>query len=307
VSEGKRKFSGAGSTIVCLRVCLASNVGLAALKFFAGITGHSHALIADAMNSLLDVISSTVAWLGHHISLRPPDERHPYGHGNADVLAAVFVGIVVFGTGLFVARGAWLALIDRTTERPTMLPVIVAVGVIIIKAVLFKYADLVAAQSRSPAVQASAVDHKSDVLATSAALVGVVGARAGVAILDPLAALAVAVLIIYHAVRMLYGNVHILMSGQPATTQLNPIKQTLIGIPEIKGLHRTRARTLGSRIIIYAEILVDGSLSVNAGHEVAAQARRIVLEHHPEVMDVVVHVEPLEPFRAATAEVREGE
>jgi len=295
------------SPMACLRIGLASNVGLAGIKLFAGVVGYSHALIADAINSLLDIISSAVAWFGHRISLRPPDDEHPYGHGNADVLAAVFVGMIVFGTGLFIARGAWVTLRAGGAERPSLLPVIVAMGVISVKAILFKYAERVGTVSRSPVVQAGAVDHKADVLATSGALVGVAGAHAGWTFLDPLAALWVAVLIIYHAGRILYGNVHILMSGQPASTRLNPIKQTLIDVPEVKGLHRTRARTLGSGIILYAEILVDGGLTVNAGHRVAEHARRVVRENHPEVLDVVVHVEPLEPFRALTAEVRDPE
>jgi len=293
--------------VACLRIGLAGNVGLAGIKLFAGVVGHSHALIADAMNSLLDIVSSAVAWFGHRISLRPPDDEHRYGHGNADVLAAVFVGMIVFGTGLFIARGAWVTLRAGGGERPTLLPLIVAIGVIAAKAILYKYTNRVAAESRSPVVQASAVDHKADVLATSGALIGVAGARAGWAFLDPLAALWVGVLIIYHAGRILYGNVYILMSGQPSSGRLDPIKQTLIDIPEVKGLHRTRARTMGSRIILYAEILVDGELTVNAGHDVAERARRVVRENHPEVLDVVVHIEPLEPFRALTAEVRDAE
>ncbi len=298
---------GWGSAIVCLRIALVANILLAVAKLFAGLVGNSRALVADAINSLLDVVSSTVAWIGHRISLRPPDETHPYGHGNADVLAALFIGLIIFGTGIYVAEGAWSAIRGEPLGRPTLLPVIVAIGVIIAKATLYRYTERVARTTRSPAVQASAADHKSDVLATSGALVGVAAAWAGWPLLDPLAAVWVAALIIYHAVRILYDNVHILMSGQPAPARLSLIKNTLVEIPEIKGLHHTHARTLGSRIIVYAEILVRGDLSVSSGHELAKRARQAVLDRHPEVMDVVVHVEPMEPSRAGTAEASKTE
>jgi len=304
-TEGKK--AGLNSAIVCLRICLLANMLLAAAKLFAGIMGHSRALVADAINSLLDVVSSAVAWIGHRISLRPADEGHPYGHGNADVLAALFIGLVIFGTGIFVAEEALSAIRGEVPKQPTLLPVIVAGAVIIAKGILYKYTDRVARVTRSPAVRASAADHKSDVLATSGALVGIGAAWAGWPLLDPLAAVWVAVMIIYHAVHILYDNVYVLMSGQPAMTRLRPIKRTLVEIPEIKGLHHTRARTLGSRIIVDVEILVDGDLSVSDGHEVAKRARRVVLDRHPEVTDVIVHVEPAVPFRTKTAEVKKKE
>jgi cation diffusion facilitator family transporter len=300
-------MSGPDSAIVCLRICVVANGLLAAVKLFAGIVGNSRALVADGINSLVDVISSVVAWVGNWISHRPPDRGHPYGHGNADVLAALFVGVVVFSTGIFVAEHAWTALRGGGLHSPTLLPVIVAAGVIIAKMVLYKYTFRVAQLTRSPAVYATAIDHKSDVLATSGALIGIFAARIGWPILDPLAALWVAALIMYHAIRILYDNVYILMSGQPDAAMLDPIKQTLTQTAAVKGLHHTRARTLGSKFIIYAEILVDGTLSVYEGHEVAGRARRAVLERHPEVQDVIVHVEPLETFRAALEGVNSTE
>lgn len=294
-------MSGINSAIVCLRICTVANALLAVAKLFAGIVGNSRALVADGINSVMDVVSSAVAWIGNWISRRPPDRGHPYGHGNADVLAAVFVGMVVFGTGVFVAEHAWSALRGKDLPSPTLLPVLVAVGVIITKGILYKYTIGVARMSRSPAVRAMAIDHKSDVLATSGALVGVFAARLGWPVLDPLAALWVAALIIYHAVRILYDNVYILMSGQPDMAMLEPIKKTLVDAPEVEGLHHVRARTLGSQVIVYAEILVDGSLSVHEGHEAAGQVRRSVLDRHPEVLDVVIHVEPTESFRTMSA------
>ncbi len=299
-------MSGIKSANACLQICAAVNIVLAAAKLFVGIIGNSRALVADGVNSLVDVVSSLVAWIGHRISLRPPDRGHPYGHGNADVLAALLVGLAILTTGLFVAGHAWSAFRGEGLQPPTFMPVLVAVGVIIIKIILYKYTIRVAAATRSPAVRATAVDHKSDVLATSGVLVGIFAARIGWPALDPLAAMWVAAMIMYHAVRILYDNVYILMSGQPDPALLRPIKETLVETPAVEGLHHTRARTLGSRIIVYAEILVDGALSVSEGHEVAGRARRSVLDRHAEVMDVIIHVEPMESFRAASAEVKKA-
>ena len=297
-------MSQINSAIVCLRICTLVNGLLAVAKLTAGTVGYSRALVADGINSLVDIISSAVAWTGHWISRQPPDRGHPYGHGNADVLAALFVGLVIFGTGIFVAQNAWAELRGGDMHSPTLLPGVVAAGVIITKVILYKYTTGVARITRSPAVRAQAVDHKSDVLATSGALIGIFAARIGWPLLDPLAALWIAALIIYHAVRILYENAYILMSGQPAAALLDPIKRTLNETSGIKGLHHTRARTMGSQVIIYAEILVDGALSVHEGHEVAGRARKAVLDRHPEVQDVIVHVEPLEAFRTQQEEAK---
>ncbi len=299
-------MSRRNSAIVCLQISLAVNVLLAAAKLFAGIVGHSRALIADGINSLADIVSATVAWVGHRISLRPPDEGHPDGHGNADVLAALFVALMVFGTGLFVAQDAWLAFTaEEKPQIPSLLPVIVAIGVILIKSALYIYSLRVAKSSRSPAVLAGAIDHKADIWATSGALIGVFAARVGWPMLDPWAAIWVAGMILYHAVRIVIDNVHILMAGQPPPGQLLPIKETLVGIPQIDGLHRTRARTIGTQMIFYAEILVDPKLSVEEAHEIGRRGRRAVLEQHPEVLDVVIHCEPREEHRLESAEYTE--
>ncbi len=282
----------ADSASTCLRVCVVSNALLAIIKFIAGVVGNSQALIADGINSVVDIVSSGVAWIGHRISLSPPDRDHPYGHGNADVLAAVFVGLVIFFTGIFVGGRAWTAIQHGDLPRPSLLPVLVAVGVIVAKWILYLYTMRVAGKTRSPAVQATATDHKSDILATSGALAGVFGAWVGVPVLDPIAAIWVAALILYNAIRVLTGNIHILMSGRPDRSVTEPVIETIRKIPGVEGFDRIRARQLGSRVIIDLEILVDRDLSVDAGHEIARQARTTALRDHPTILDVVVHVEP---------------
>ncbi len=282
----------ARSASVCLRICLISNTLLAIVKFIAGILGNSQALIADGINSVVDVVSSGVAWIGHRISLNPPDKDHPYGHGNADVLAALFVGLVIFFTGIFVGGQAWVTIRDGDLPRPTLLPVLVAIGVIISKWILYLYTTRVGNKTHSPAVQATAADHKSDIIATSGALAGVFGAWVGVPILDPLAALWVAALIVYNAIRILTGNVHILMAGQPDPAVTEPVVETIRGVQGVEGFDRVRARQLGSKVILDIEILVDKGLTVDAGHEIARKARTVALRDHPTILDVVVHVEP---------------
>ena len=125
--------------IASTRLSLLVNILLLILKLIGGIVGRSQALIADALNSLLDIVANIVVWLGINISRKPPDENHPYGHGNADTLAAIFVAMVLIITGGYIGREAYDSIITHNFRSPTYLATVAAVITIVVKSVLYKY------------------------------------------------------------------------------------------------------------------------------------------------------------------------
>ncbi|MEW5700865.1 MAG: cation diffusion facilitator family transporter [Candidatus Zixiibacteriota bacterium] len=283
----------------CLRIGLAANVLLVAVKFFGGFKGHSQALVADGLNSMLDVVAGTVSVVGYRWAVRPPDRTHHWGHHNAETLAALLVGLGILATGGVIVRDALVTLSSGAARVPTPWTIWIALAVILTKSCLYLYTRLVAGRTRSPVVSATATDHAADVVATAGVLIGVIGAQFGMPALDPVAAFWVAIVILVNAVRVLRENTSILIGGAPPEHTMKAITDTLSTVPGVKGLHRTKVRSAGRHLLIDTEVLVDGSLTVDAAHEIASLAGDRVLAAHPTVADVVVHIEPHTERRAA--------
>ncbi len=276
----------------CTRIGLEVNIGLTLGKLWAGIFGHSQAMIADALHSLSDVISTGVVFFGLRIAQKPPDRDHPYGHGEADTLAALFVSLVLLLTGVYIGISALQIFIHRRFQAPTQIALWAAVGSILLKWVLYRYTLKAGELSQSSALLANAYDHKSDSYSSMAALAGILGARLGWRYLDPLAGLFIAVLILKISFRLLKSNLHLLMEGAPDRSIVDRIEEIALQVPGLKGIKETRVRSLGSEYVVDMKIVVEGEMSVYEGHKVASEVREILLRRGERIKDVMVHVNP---------------
>jgi cation diffusion facilitator family transporter len=264
--------------------------------------GRSQSLVADGFNSMLDVVAGTISLVGYRVASKPADEDHHYGHANAETLAALIIGLLIIATGGIIVRDAIVALWHGSSETPSLWTLWVAGGVIVTKLALYIYSRGVADRERSHVVSATATDHAADVIATSGVIVGLVGAQLGFPALDPIAAFWVAAVILYHAFRIVRDNIFVLLGGAPSDDVIKGITTTLRGVPGVLGLHRTKVRTAGQRLVVDTEILVPGTLSVEDAHQISNDAADHVLAQHPQVAEVIVHVEPHSPRRAAEGE-----
>ncbi len=288
ISPLKKYESPEGST----RLSFGANILLLALKIFGGFWGGSVALIADSFNSFLDLLANSAVYIGIKVARRPADADHQYGHGNADVIAASLVAVIIFGTGIFIGFNSIHVIIDGIKEAPHPLATGVAAFTIILKAFLYRFTRDIAVESRSPAVYANAQDHKSDVYASSGALVGIIFAQIGFPILDPIGGLWVAFFIVRNGAMLIQQNIHTLMSGAPDRETIERVRATAGEIPAVKGIVTTRMRTLGAQHIVDLEIFVDKNLSVWEGHKIAHEVRDRLLSKYDDIIEVMVHVEP---------------
>lgn len=283
-----RLATAEGST----RLSLGVNFILLVLKLSGGFIGHSRALVADGINSLLDLITNSIVWLGVRIARKPADADHQYGHGNADTLAAVFVALVLLITGGYIGSQAIAAIVQRNFQTPSWLATSVAIFTIVVKTGLFRYTLRIGRQESSPAVIANAYDHRSDVIASSGVLFGIVVAQLGAPILDPIGGLWVGIWILRQSVKIMKENLHTLMSGAPDQTLMEEVKKTLGSIAEVRKVKAARMRTLGGHHIADVDIQVDGHISVLAGHDIAEKVRALLLARHKQMLDAMVHIEP---------------
>ncbi len=276
----------------CTLVGLVINIALAIFKLLAGIFGLSYAMVADAIHSFSDCFATGVVYVGLRIGEKPPDEGHPYGHANAETIAAFVVALIILATGVFVGVSAVQLIAHKDFETPATIALAAAAVSIVVKEGLFRYTLKVGERSNSPAVIANAWDHRSDAYSSMAALAGILGARLGFQYLDPIAGLVVSALIIKMSLTILRPNIGILMDEKPESALLDKIRGATLGIAGVEAIDSIRVHQRGSTFTIDIEVAVDGGLSVKQGHQIAAEVRNRLLREIEHVQDVMVHVNP---------------
>lgn len=273
---------------------ISTSILLAVGKGVAGILGNSFALIADAVESIGDIFTAIVMYLGLKKAAEPPDENHPYGHGKAEPIAALVVVLGLFIAATFIA----VESIGNLTSRhhpPAWWTLIVLAGVIIIKESLSRYVSGVGESVESNAIQADAFHHRSDAITSAAAFIGIsialIGGK-GYEIADDWAALFASAIILYnawHIGRPAFGE---LMDEQPDPEWLNEVEKIALTHPEVKSIEKVRLRKLGFDMLMDFHLRVPADLSVEEGHRICHEVKDELLELHPYLRDVLIHLEP---------------
>jgi cation diffusion facilitator family transporter len=273
---------------------LATNVLLSAAKLVAGVAGHSHALVADACESLTDIFSSIIVWRGVVVAAAPADEDHPYGHGKAEPLAAA----VVSGILLFVA--GWITIealnnLGRPRPVPKIFTLLVLFGVIVIKEGLFRFVSREADSVESSAVRADAWHHRSDAITSVAAAMGISVALIGgenFAWADDTAAMAAAGVIVWNGWRLLRPALSELMDKAPDHKLVEQIQQIAETIPGVGRVEKCFVRKMGYQFYAEMHVEVEPQMTVLRSHEIAHEVKDKVREAMSVVSDVLVHIEP---------------
>jgi cation diffusion facilitator family transporter len=271
-------------------------LGVNALLFVAkgGVyleTG-SLAVGSEAVNSLADAAYSLVVVAGLYLTTRPPDFEHPHGHERIEPFVSLFVALGIFAAGGVVLWQAGTAVLDGTvTVTRSPIAVAVLVGTALTKYLLYRYCLRVGTENRSPALVATALDNRNDILTAGAALVGVLGAAAGFPLLDPLAAGVVAVGILYTGVEVVRDNVDYLVGAAPPEDLRAEIVERALAHEDVEGVHDVIAHYVGPEIDVSLHVEVAGDRTLREAHDIETD----VVERIgalAEVDDVFVHVDP---------------
>lgn len=279
-------------------ISTAANILLTLGKGIIGIVAGSEALFADGIHSAADTVASAAALSALAVSNRPADEDHPYGHGKAEVVASAAVAAVLFLAGLNIVYTAGHSFFLRPNAPE--LPALYAAAVsLILKEVLYRYTAGLGRKLNSPALKALAEDHRSDIWASWAAIAGIGAAVAGehlqvpqLAFADPLAALLVGLLILRLAYTMGKEAVHTLMERNVDPRLLQEFTELVLSVPEIRRVDRLRARTHGHYILVDVRAAVQADKTIQEGHDIIRQVKAAVMNAHPEVREVLVHLNP---------------
>ena len=275
-------------------VVLAANVVLAVAKGGVWFETGSLAVGSEAVNSLSDALYSIVVLAGLYLTTQPPDFEHPHGHERIEPFVSLFVAVGVFAAGGLVL---WRSTMSVLTGDVTVTTGPLAVGVLVATAGakygLYRYCLYVGEETRSPAVVATALDNRNDILTAVAALVGVVGARMGAPVLDPIAAGVVSLGILYTGWEIVEDNVDYLVGRAPPEDLRAEIVKRALAHPEVEGAHDVVAHYVGPEIDVSMHIEVEGDRTLREAHDIETDVVESVREL-PEVDDVFVHVDPKE-------------
>lgn len=273
------------------------NLILAIIKLIAGIVGHAYALVADAVESTADIFSSLVVYGGLRIAAQPADEDHPYGHGRAEALAGALVALMLLIAAVGIAIEA-VREIRTPHHTPKAWTLGVLVGVIVIKQILASKVFRIGSETRSTAIMADAQHHRSDVITSTAAFVGI-----SIAVLggpgweqaDDWAALVASVVICYNGMKMLRPAINDLMDRVPENHVVESIAVAAIGVPEVRAIEKLKVRKVGLQYAVDLHVQADPLMPLHDAHIVSGKVKSAIRAAMPAVDGVLVHMEPYEP------------
>ena len=270
------------------------NLLLSAGKLFAGIFANSGAMISDAVHSASDVFSTIIVMIGVKISGKDSDNDHPYGHERLECVAAIILATVLAATGIGIGYGAVVKIMagDYNVEMPGILALVAAVVSILVKELMFWYTRYYAKQIDSSALMADAWHHRSDSLSSIGALIGIIGARLGFGIMEPLASVVICIFIEKAAYDIFMDAVNKMVDKSCDDETMEKIKACAMNIPGVENIDLLRTRVFGNKIYVDMEIAADGNKTLDETHAVAERVHDAIEQEFPKVKHIMVNVNP---------------
>jgi cation diffusion facilitator family transporter len=267
---------------------------LAAIKIITGIIGNSYALIADGIESLTDIFTSSIVLTGLYFASKPADEDHPYGHGKAEPFAGVAVAVGIFIAAMVIVVQSIYEIITPH-HAPAPFTLIVLIVVIVTKETLFRFVIKVGTTVNSIAIKSDAWHHRSDAITSAAAFIGIsialIGGT-GFESADDFAALFASVIIMINAYRIFKPALYELLDTAPPVQVIQKVKDTAVKVENVMGIDKCFVRKMGFDYLVDIHVLVDANLPVHKGHEIGHKVKDELMKEYSNISDVLVHIEP---------------
>jgi cation diffusion facilitator family transporter len=271
-----------------------ANIILTLAKFYFGIAGHSEALVADGFNSLSDIFAGLVVYISFKISNKPQDKEHPYGHAKAEMIATFLVALILILFGLSIIAVSSFKLYFRYYERPAFDTLIVASATIIIKEILYRWTLRWGRLLKSTGLIATAYDHRSDVVVSTAVVIGIIFAIKGYYYMDPIAGIVVSFFIFRLAVKLIKESISNLMDESPPASVVDKIKNLIASVKGVEHITNIKVRKSGPYFYIDVEIEINQNMTVKMSHDIAESVKSRLMSSNIYINDVMVHINPFE-------------
>lgn len=271
---------------------VAVNFLLTIVQLIVGWTAHSQSLIAHGLHSFSDLLSDFLVLWANHQGAHPADAAHPYGHARIETAATLVLGIslTLVGGGILITAGRQLTAMG---EMPPVeaLAFWIALVTLAAKEGLFHYLRAVAQRLHSAVMMANAWHTRADAASALVVAVGIGGSLLGWPFLDLLAAVLVGFMILKMGLQFAWEALRELVDTGLSEEDVAAIRLTLAETPGVLDLHELRTRRMAHRVLVDVHLQVDGGITVREGHEIGESARHRVLAVHPQVLDVLIHLD----------------
>ena len=275
---------------------LGTNLFLSILKFIVGFLGNSQAVIADAIHSLSDMTTDVAVLFGVKFWSAPADDNHPYGHERIETVVTIVIGIILALVAWEIGFNAISTVRDVDLEQPGKIALIGSIVSIILKEILYRWTASIGKRIKSPALMANAWHHRSDALSSIPVLLAVGASLINPvwAFVDRIGAFIVSLFILKVARDIIKPALFELTDRGASQKDRDEIRQIVMKIKGIQSVHKIRTRKLGYSFFVDLHVLVDGEMTVRQGHEISEIVQRELIDNGPDIVDVVVHIEPHE-------------
>ena len=277
-------------------VSIIVNLLLSLFKLIAGIVARSGAMISDAVHSASDVFSTFIVMIGVTISGKESDKEHPYGHERLECIASIILAIILAITGF----GIGITGVNKISAGkyedlaiPGALALVAAVVSVAVKEWMYWYTRAAAKKINSGALMADAWHHRSDSLSSVGAFIGIIGARMGFAVLDPIASLVICVFIEKAAFDIFKDSLDKMVDKSCSDDMIDQMKNIIMAQDGVEGIDDIKTRLFGSKVYIDVEISVNGSKTLLEAHEIAHCVHDAIEEQIPNVKHCMVHENPM--------------
>jgi len=270
------------------------NVILMVVKIVTGLVGNSYALVADGIESASDVLVSLTTWIGFSLSLRPADEKHPFGHGRIESLAGMFSGLALIGAAVLIAFNS-IQEIMTPHHSPEWYTLPVLIAVVVTKEFLARRISILSKENDSRALEGDAWHHRSDAMTSAAAGVGITVALVGgpqYAAADDWGALIACLIILFNGGRIMARSFHENIDGRIDPKIEKHMRVCSTHIEGIREIEKCRVRKSGAFYFAEVHVQVDSHSSVAVGHKIGHQFKEHAMNQIPTLKDIVIHVEP---------------
>lgn len=276
-------------------VTIAGNLLLSLMKLLAGIFGHSGAMISDAVHSASDVFSTIVAVIGINISRKKSDKDHQYGHDRLECVAAIILAVILFATGIGIGLNGIEQILKGVegSKTPGMVALIAAVVSIATKEWMYWYTRSAAKKINSGALMADAWHHRSDALSSIGAFVGILGARMGYPILDPIASVVICIFIGKAAYDIFKDAIDKMVDKSCDEATIQEMREVISNQNGVQNIDSLQTRLFGAKIYVDIEIAADKTLSLENAHAIAQSVHDAIEKNFPLVKHCMVHVNPM--------------
>lgn len=273
------------------KTTIIGNILLSIIKILIGFFSKSNAMVADGIHSFSDVISTIGVIIGLKLSNKPADKEHPYGHERIESLVSLLLSIMLFLVALGIGMSGASDILNKTFTIPSMLAIFAALLSILAKEWMYFYTMKYAKLIDSASLKADAWHHRSDSLSSLGALMGIIGARIGFPILDPLASLIICILILKVSYEIAKQSISQLVDESAKDDTITEIISKINSIDDVRKIDSVKTRLHSTKIYVDVEISVDSFLTVEEGHDIAIKVHNLI-EENRKIKHCMVHVNP---------------